>query len=140
MERVRAAGFYFLLVFSAGFALGTLRVLLVVPALGTRTAELLEMPVMLAVVWLAARWVTRRYWRAVTDPAHWLHVGVLALALMLAADVGVGVLLRGMTVREALFARDPVAGTAYYLALCLLAMAPWLISHRLAARSDGRRP
>ncbi len=47
MQILRAAVFYFLLVFGAGFLLGIGRVLLIVPLLGERTAELLEMPLML---------------------------------------------------------------------------------------------
>jgi len=40
--------------------LGTVRVLLPVPRFGTRTAELLEMPVMLVAIVIVARWVVRR--------------------------------------------------------------------------------
>jgi hypothetical protein len=130
--RIRVAVVYFLLVFGAGFALGTARVLLVAPAIGSRAAELLETPLMVAIVAFVARRVTRRYAQWLYGPA-WLHVGLLACGLMLAADIGVGVMLRDMTVREALFERDPLAGTAYYLALGYLALAPWL-----AARAQRR--
>jgi hypothetical protein len=56
-----AAITYVGLVFGAGFLLGTVRVLLVVPQLGVRSAELLEMPLMATVVVLAARFVVRRF-------------------------------------------------------------------------------
>ena len=46
---------YFALVFGASFVLGTIRTLWVVPR-GTRTAELMEVPIMLAVTIVAARW------------------------------------------------------------------------------------
>ena len=128
MQRLRAAGFYFLLVFSAGFMLGTVRVLFIVPAIGERAAELLETPLMVLVVALAARFIVRRYAGSIQGSPQWLHVGAMALACMLTADVGVGVALRGMTVWQALFERDPWSGTAYYLALGFLALAPWFFA------------
>jgi hypothetical protein len=57
MGIVKAAAISFGVGFGAGFVLGTLRALWVVPRLGVRAAELLEAPVMLAVTVLAARWV-----------------------------------------------------------------------------------
>jgi hypothetical protein len=60
MRQLRTAVLYFVLVFSAGFVLGTVRVLFVVPAIGVRAAELIEMPLMLAIVVVAARFITRR--------------------------------------------------------------------------------
>jgi len=41
---------YFVLVFGAGFALAFVRIPLIVPRFGIRTAELMEAPVMLAVI------------------------------------------------------------------------------------------
>ena len=49
MQVVKAGVLYFALVFEAGFVLGTIRTLWVFPRIGTRTAELMEMPIMLAV-------------------------------------------------------------------------------------------
>jgi hypothetical protein len=132
MARARAAGVYFLIVFGAGFLLGTIRVLVVEPAIGTRAAELLEIPMMIAIVALTARFLTRRYAGSIRGSLAWLQVGLMALGCMLAADVTVGMALRGMTAWDALFARDPVSGTAYYLALCFLALAPWLFARRPA--------
>ena len=48
MQVVKAGVLYFALVFGVGFVLGTIRTLLVVPRVGTRKAELMEMPIMLA--------------------------------------------------------------------------------------------
>ena len=53
MQLVKAGAIYFALVFGAGFVLGTVRTLWVVPRVGTRTAELTEMPIMLAVTIVA---------------------------------------------------------------------------------------
>ena len=51
---VKAGLLYFKLVFGAGFALGTVRALWVIPRVGARRAELMEMPIMLAVTIAAA--------------------------------------------------------------------------------------
>lgn len=45
---------YFTLVFAAGFALGTARVLVLLPGVGETTAVLLELPLILTVSWLPA--------------------------------------------------------------------------------------
>jgi hypothetical protein len=45
---LKAGLIYFAIVFGAGFVLGTIRTLWVVPRLGTRMAELMETPIMLA--------------------------------------------------------------------------------------------
>ena len=55
-KRAIVAGIaYFAMVFAAGFGFGIFRVTLPVPCVGVRFAELLEMPIMLAVVVLSAR-------------------------------------------------------------------------------------
>ena len=58
-ETLKAGLLYFVLGFAAGFVLGTIRTLWVVPRLGVRTAELMEACIMLGVSILAARWVVR---------------------------------------------------------------------------------
>lgn len=57
MSILKARGLYVALVFEAGFVLGLIRILWRVPRAGGRTAELVEMPVMLAIIMLAARWI-----------------------------------------------------------------------------------
>ena len=76
---------YFILVFGAGFILGPIRVLWLVPRLGERWAELVELPVMVVVIVLAARFVVRRLAVPPTPRAR-LLMGALGLALTLAAE------------------------------------------------------
>lgn len=123
---LRAGALYFALVFAAGFALGALRVTLLVPRLGTRTAELLEMPLMLAITLLAARWVLRRL-AVPPRAAVRLGTGLVALALLLAAEFALVLPLRGLTPAEYFATRDPVSSTAYYASLAVLALAPLLL-------------
>lgn len=130
MQALKAAIVYFLLVFGAGFALGVLRVRFIVPRLGERWAELAEMPFMVVAIVLAARWLTRR---SPDGRESWPAVGAIAAGLVLMADIGVGVGLRGLSPAEALAQKDPVSGTAYYLALALFALMPWLVARRQAA-------
>lgn len=83
---LRAGAAYFALVFGAGFLLGAIRVPFLAPRLGERVAELLEMPIMLAVIVLASRHIVRRFALASHALAS-LAVGLFALALLLAAEL-----------------------------------------------------
>ena len=123
MRILKAGVLYFSLVFAAGFLLGSIRVPLLEPRLGARAAELLELPVMLLAIVAAARWVLRRLAVPASAAAR-LAMGGVALALMLAAEFGLVLSLRGMSIEQYLATRDPVSGTAYYLSLCVFALIP----------------
>ena len=126
MQILYAAVFYFLWVFGAGFVLGIVRVLGVVPLLGERIAELLEMPLMLAVIVAAARWLVRH--RLDDDrQSSALSVGFIAMGFVLLADLAVGMGLREMSATEVFLNRDAVSGAAYYTALLLLALMPSIL-------------
>jgi len=122
---------YAAMVFGVGFVLGAIRVTLVVPRIGIRWAELLEMPFMLVACFLAARFVVR-VWGPVGRPRR-LAVGLLALAWLLLAEVCL-VFAQGMTIAEYAASRDPVSGTAYLLSLALFAAMPLLVG--VQPRSD----
>lgn len=124
---LKPAAAYFATVFGAGFVLGTIRVPFLVPALGERVAELIEAPIMLAVIVLAARWVVRRLCAACGGAAL-LAVGAIAASLVLAADVAVGIGLRGMTLAQVFLERDAVSGAVYYLLILLFAAMPAIAS------------
>jgi hypothetical protein len=87
MQILKAGVLYFALVFGAGFVLGTVRTLWIVPRVGTRMAELMETPIMLVVTIVAARWIVLR--RTVPSvPSARLGMSGIALVLMLAAEFG----------------------------------------------------
>ncbi len=89
------AGFvYFAIVYAAGFALGTLRVLAVAPALGDFAATLVELPIMLAVSWFACGLVLRRLF---VPQAARLAMAATSLALLLLAELATGVFAFGLT-------------------------------------------
>ncbi len=125
MQILQAAVLYFLLVFGSGFVLGIGRVLLVVPLLGERAAELMEMPLMLTVIVAAARWIVRHKLDGRQSTA--LPIGFIAMGLVLLAELAVGMWLRGMSAKEVFLNRDPVSGTAYYAALLFFAIMPTII-------------
>jgi len=128
-QTLKAGALYFALVFGAGFVLGALRVLLVVPYLGARTAELIEAPFMLAVTVLAARWTVRR----LAVPPAWglrLGMGCIALGLLLVAEFAVVLGLRGLSLREYFATLDPASGTVYYSLLGVFALMPVFVNRR----------
>jgi hypothetical protein len=84
------AGFaYFAAVFALGFALGTLRVLWLTPAVGETSAIVAKQPFMLGASWLVAGWLLRRSGISATrDRA---VMGGFAFVLLMAAEIALGV-------------------------------------------------
>lgn len=122
---IKAAVLYFAIVFGAGFILGAIRTLLIVPRIGARTAELIEAPIMIAISFLVAAWAVS----TLSVPAVLSCRAIMraiALILMFIAEF-VLMKLRGMSLREYFATRDPVASSVYYFALLLFAMAPILV-------------
>jgi hypothetical protein len=127
MPILQPAVLYFLLVFGAGFVLGTVRVLVLVPLLGETAAELSEMPLMLGIIAASARWIVRH--GLVQDRrSSALVVGFIALGMVLIADLAVGMWLRGLSATEVFLDRDPVSGAAYYVSLLLFAAMPAIMT------------
>jgi hypothetical protein len=129
MPILKAGVLYFALVFGAGFVLGTIRTLWIVPRLGTRMAELMETPIMLVITIFAARWTVQRLAVPSAPPAR-LGMGFVALGLLLVAEFTLVLWLRGMSIREYFASRDPVAGTVYYVMLAVFAVMPFLVARR----------
>lgn len=116
---------YFALVFSVGFLLGIIRVLLLEPRLGERWAELAEMPLMLVAIAFAARFVVRRFPASVRT--NYLVSGGMALLLLIVVEFSVVLSIRGLTVSQYLAERDPIAGGVYAVMLVTFALMPWLL-------------
>lgn len=130
---IKAGLSYFALVFGAGFVLGVLRVTLLVPRLGERMAELSEMPLMFAVIVLAAKFIIRRYTVPPSIAAR-LGTGLLALALLVAAELVLAVALQDRVLAEYVASRDPVSGSVYLAMLVLLALMPAFVGQRERGR------
>lgn len=117
---------YFAIVFAAGFVLGTIRLLFVTPLAGVRTAELIEMPVMLAVCYLTARGLIAKLRIPYTFGGR-LAMGMIALVLLLAAEILLTIWLQHQSLTEYVENRDPISGTAYLISLMLFAIFPLLV-------------
>ena len=83
---ILAGAAYFAIVFAAGFVLGTIRVLLIVPAIGELRAVTLELPLILGWSWLATGWLIRRFTVPKATKAR-LTMGGVAFALLMAAEI-----------------------------------------------------
>lgn len=127
---------YFALVFGAGFALGALRVTFLVPRLGERVAELGEMPLMFVVILVAARFVTRRFAVPPSTPAR-LGTGLLALVLLLAAELMLTVALQDRSLVDYVASRDPVSGSVYLAMLVLFALMPAFVRQTRSTRDNN---
>ena len=129
MQILKAGALYFALVFGAGFVLGAIRIMWIVPRFGARIAELMETPIMFGVTILAARWIVRRL-AVPLKPSSRLGMGCVGLGLMLVAEFTLVLWLRGLSISEYLASRDPVSGTVYYVMLGVFCMMPLLVAPR----------
>jgi hypothetical protein len=129
IQILKSGLFYFVLVFAAGFALGTIRTLWIVPRMkiGARAAELIEAPIMVTVSLVAAGWVVRRL-DVPFQLSSRLGMGCAALGLMLLAEFTLVLRMRKLSLAQYLAARDPVSGTVYYVALAFFAIMPMLVA------------
>jgi hypothetical protein len=127
VQILKAGVLYFALVFGAGFVLGTIRTLWVVPRVGMRMAELMETPLMLVVIIVASKWAVLHL-AVPWSPSARLEMGGVGLCLLLAAEFGLVLWLRGLSIREYLATRDPVSGTVYYVMLGVFAIMPLLVA------------
>lgn len=93
MIRAAIAGtVYFGIVFAFGFAFGTVRVLVLVPRFGTLVAVLAELPLIVAVSWLACQRLTN--WLAVPRRVlPRLMMGGVAFAMLMMAEAGLSVVV-----------------------------------------------
>ncbi len=124
MRVLKAGSIYFLIVFGAGFVLAFVRVPFLVPHFGVRVAELLEMPVMLAVIVWASRHLVRRN-PGLGRRARLLS-GVLAFVLLVGGELVLACFLGTRSLGVYIASRDPVSGSVYLVSLVCFALAPAL--------------
>jgi hypothetical protein len=119
------------LVFAAGFALGTARVLAIEPALGHRVAIVLELPVIALATWFAAGFVVRR----LPEPrgmASRALVGLVGFVVLQAGEIATGVFAFGRPLA------DVMAGYARADGLVALGLQAMVIVFPLLVRTSSK--
>ena len=95
----RAGVAYFGIIFAAGFLLGILRVLILVPWSGELYAVLFELPVILILSWIVSRRLIARLSVPQKVVAR-LVMGGLAFCLLMLAEIGVSTLAFGQPLSD----------------------------------------
>ena len=127
------AGFaYTLGVFVFAFAIGTIRVLLLAPRLGTLLAVTIEAPLVLAVSWVVSLWCTRRFNVSRAARARVL-MGAAAFAVLMSLELGFSVLIFGETVSHYCAKFTSTPGLIGLVMQGCFAMIPWIQSHLCSA-------
>jgi len=124
---------YVVAVFAAGFVLGVLRTLVMVPLLGALWAVLLELPVILTIAWLVCARILHRW---PLSPSSAARMGAVAFSLLMVVEASLSNLLAGRSLTEhfALYAELPhQLGLAGQLAFALF---PWVQARRTHAPPD----
>ena len=87
-----AGALYAAVVFLIGFIFGTLRVMLLIPALSDTTAVLLELPFILLASWFVCRWCVDRLGVCRSAQARAL-MSVVAFVVLMVVEFGLGMIL-----------------------------------------------
>jgi hypothetical protein len=136
MKIIAAALLYFAIVFTVGLMFGPIRVFWLEPKIGEVLAAICETPFLVVAMIFASRWIpsvvgVRR------DLVSLGLMGLCALAIQQAADLAVGVYLRGITPAEQIahFATGP--GLIYAGLLVAFTAMPILLNRGITrARAD----
>jgi hypothetical protein len=129
MQVLKAGAVYFLIVFAVGWILGPIRELWAVPRFGRLTGVLLEAVIMLIAMAVAARWVIRRFHVKPTFGST-ISMGLLALGILVPAELAGVVWVRGLSLPEYLASFATAPGLVSQLMFLLFAAMPTLVTRR----------
>jgi hypothetical protein len=121
-----AATVYFLMLFALGFALGTIRVLLVAPQIGVLGATLMEVPLMLIAAFLMCLWTVGR-WHVPPGLATRGAMTLWFLVLLVLFETLVGVALFGRTLAGTWAGLATPAGLIGLTAQAIAALLPVVV-------------
>lgn len=124
-----AATIYFLMLFTLGFLLGTIRVMIVAPRVGELAATAAEAPVMLVAALFACRWAVRR-WRVPPQAVLRWIMALAFFALLLVSEASLGAILFDRTLAEQWAALRTLAGVLGLSAQVIAASLPLRVGMR----------
>ena len=127
MKIIAAALLYFAVVFTVGLMFGPIRVFWLEPIFGEVLAAIFEAPFLVVAMVVASRWIPSVL-RMRRDLASLGLMGLGALAIQQAADLAVGVYLRGITPAEQIAHFATGAGLVYAGLLVAFAAMPVLLN------------
>ncbi|MBP6815396.1 MAG: hypothetical protein KA169_10940 [Burkholderiaceae bacterium] len=134
MTRTLKAGTaYFLVVFTFAFAMGVLRVLVLVPRMGEVAAVLIEVPLVVAVSWWVCRWATAR-WQVGNANRDRLMMGAVAFGLLIAIEWAMSVTAFGRTSAQFVQSMFTPAGVIGLAGQVVFGLMPLLLRTRQAGR------
>jgi hypothetical protein len=99
----------------------------------SRRAELVEMPIMAAVIFFAAGYMLRHF-PGIAQHGLSLAAGLLALGFLIAAELGLAVLLQDQTLAEYIGSRDKISGLVY---IALLLVFGIMLRLRLSSHGEA---
>jgi hypothetical protein len=134
---IGAGATYFAVVFAAGFALGTVRVLLLVPPLGEVVAGLIELPVMLGISWIACAKVVARF-QVPSRVVPRLAMGAVAFGLLMLAEVMLSVALFGRPMNDFVQGLTTLHGMIGLGGQVLFGLMPVVLDRTSTPKSCGR--
>ena len=126
MRVLKAGAVYFLFMFGVGWVLGPIRELWAVPRFGRLTGVLLEAVIMLIAMAMSARWVIRRF-HVKPKFGSTISIGLVALGIMVPAELAGAVWVRGLPPLEYLGSFATASGLASLLMFVLFAATPTLV-------------
>lgn len=122
---VLAGGAYALALFGVGFVLGAARVMVVAPRIGVVWATAVEAaPMLAAMAWAAPRLAR---WQGIPPrSAERIAMGGVALAVLVAVELALGVILNGVGPGAWITNFATPQGTIYGALLATFAAMPWV--------------
>lgn len=129
VQVLNAGAVYFLVTLGAGIVLEVIRLQVVGLHFSGRIAQMMEIPMHLLAVIIAARWAIDRF-ALPPFPGIRLGVGLVALVFWVLMEWIIILPFHGLSLDEFLAAQHPVVGTLPIGALGVLTVMPFLVGYR----------